>query len=90
MGRITRHAADRPESYEGDVDTLDRGDAFLETAGRLREPHVREQAHPSREAEIDAESVHATAGQAESDLEEMTEERDDLQRKIDSAVEALK
>lgn len=46
MGRITSHSADRPESYvEPD---------FLETAGRLREPHVREQTHPARDAEIDA------------------------------------
>lgn len=46
---IVRHAADRPEAYQEPA-----GTDFLETAGRLREPHLREQAHVGREAEIDA------------------------------------
>jgi hypothetical protein len=44
---IVRHAADRPETYQEPTD-------FLETAGRLREPHMREQVHVGREAEVDA------------------------------------
>jgi hypothetical protein len=46
---IVRHSADRPETYQEPV-----VNDFLETAGRIREPHMHEQAHPAREAEIDA------------------------------------
>lgn len=46
---IVRHAADRPETYEPTD--------FLETAGRVREVHTREQSHVSREGEIDARTL---------------------------------
>lgn len=53
MGRIAQTGSDRPETWD---ETLGRDTAhdFRETAGRLREPHVREQAHITRDAEIDA------------------------------------
>lgn len=49
MGIVRGQTSDRPASYQEPVET-----DFLETAGRLREPHLREQVHVGREAEIDA------------------------------------